>query len=183
MTYPAWVYFPRNRRPPDWVEQLIATVALAKSTIDTELLPLDSERRSSDDVLAILRPGLESAGYQVETGKSKHQKITRPVLYGDSGLPVVSYDVDAFHDGTGIALEVEAGRGASNNADYRDILRTSLLLDANFLALLMPISYHYKQGGKPMVTPAYANSRRQLEAIYASQRLTLPFAGVLLVGY
>jgi hypothetical protein len=165
------------------VPVLVTTVASSKARIDTELVPADTERRSSDDVLAVLRPSLEVAGYQVESGKSKSQKITRPVLYGDLGLALVSYDVDAFHDEFGIALEVEAGRGASNNADYRDILRTALLLDAKFLALLMPVKYHFKQSGKPMVTTAYANTHRQLDAIYASQRLRLPFDGVLLVGY
>lgn len=63
------------------------------------------------------------------------------MLFGDNGVPEVSYEIDAFHDELGIAVELEAGRGAANNADYRDIVRTSLMLDARFLALLMPIAY------------------------------------------
>jgi hypothetical protein len=34
-----------------------------------------------------------------------------------------------------------------------------------------------------MAAPAYAKTPDQLSAIYASQRLRLPFDGVLLVGY
>jgi hypothetical protein len=126
---------------------------------------------------------MESLGYTVETGKAASQKITRPVLFGDDGRPSVSYDIDAFHDEMGVAVEVEAGRGSNGNADYRDIVRTSLLLDANYFALLMPISYHFKSGGKAQVVAGYNNTRSQLDAIYASERLRLPFAGVLLVGY
>ena len=47
-------------------------------------------------------------------------------------MPSVSYEIDAFHDKLGIAVEIEAGRGAHNNADYRDIRRTSLILNANY---------------------------------------------------
>ncbi len=132
---------------------------------------------SSDDVLKALSRGLTDIGYAVESGKTKDAKITRPVLFGENGSQEVYYEIDAFHDGLGIAVEVEAGRGAANNADYRDIVRTSLILDADYLALLMPITY---EGNK---SKPYSRTRGQLDAIYASSRLKLPFAGVLLVGY
>jgi hypothetical protein len=63
------------------------------------------------------------------------------VLFGENGMPEVNYQTDAFHDDLGIAVEVEAGRGAAGNADYRDIVRTSVILDAQYVALLMPIRY------------------------------------------
>jgi hypothetical protein len=46
-----------------------------------------------------------------------------------------SLDGIAFHDelGIAVAVEVEAGRGAAGNADYRDIVRTSLILDAKYM--------------------------------------------------
>ena len=130
----------------------------------------------------MLRPSLERLGFVVEVGKKSSQKIRRPVLFGENGLARVSYEIDAFNDLIGIAVEVEAGRGASNNADYRDILRTALLVDANYLVLFMPKKYRH---GTTKITTvsAYANTRNQLDAIYASQRLQLPFLGVLLVGY
>ena len=80
-----------------------------------------------------------------------------------------------------MAVEVEAGRGAANNADYRDIVRTSLILDAKFLILMQPYAYRSSETAAPM--HAYANSRAQLDAIYASRRLALPFVGILLIGY
>lgn len=60
-------------------------------------------------------------------------------------------------------------------------MRTSLLLDARYLALVLPIAYAPPSVKKPV--PAYTYTRDLLDAIYASQRLRLPFEGVLLVGY
>lgn len=183
--YPLWSFYPRNVRPPQWAADLVAVTSAAESQIATNDAPTVGESRDtvSDAVLARLRPGLEALGYQVERGKRQSEKIVRPVLFGSEGRPEVSYEIDAFHDQLGIAVEVEAGRGAVNGADYRDIVRTSLLLDASNLALFMPAVYRFMSGGRPQEKLAYASTTRQLDAIYASQRLKLPFDGVLLIGY
>ncbi|BBZ20895.1 hypothetical protein [Mycolicibacterium gadium] len=158
------------------VGKILSVVGAAESTIST----IDAATGfKSDDVLKALGAGLAELGFAVETAKTKDAKIRRPVLFGENGTSRVAYEIDAFHDELGIAVEVEAGRGAHNNADYRDIVRTSLILDAKFLALLMPINYRYSSSA----TPAYRNTLGQLDAIYASDRLKLPFHGVLLVGY
>jgi hypothetical protein len=169
-------------------------VGSARDVLDTTALLADSapganpkkNRHKSDAVLALLRPGLETLGFDVEKGKRDEDKIQRPVFYGDQGVATVTYEIDAFHDEYGIAVEVEAGRGPQNNADYRDLIRASLLLDARFLALFMPIEYTHSDMKKPSgfaTVFGYARSREQLDAIYASRRLLLPFEGVLLVGY
>lgn len=82
-----------------------------------------------------------------------------------------------------VLLEVEAGRGARGNAVYRDLIRTSLIVDAQYLALGVMQEYRHKSGGKNVVVHSYADAKDQLDAIYASQRLQLPFEGVLLFGY
>lgn len=176
MQYPQWNFFPRNTRPPAWAHQLVEVVRAAEPAICTVE---DKAGLKSDDVLRELSPGLLGMGFDVEAGKTQAAKISRPVLFGENGAPRVSYEIDAFHDAHGIAVEVEAGRGAHNNADYRDIVRTSLILDARFLVLLMPVNYRYSSS----ITPAYKNTLGKLEAIYASNRLKLPFNGVLLIGY
>lgn len=180
MSYPTWSYFPRNAHPPKWVLEFVGTVGRARATIDTVPKPADgADRLTSDLVLGHIRPGLEVLGYQVESGKAANEKIRRPVLFGESGVASVNYEIDAFHDGLGIAVEVEAGRGAFGNADYRDIIRLSLLVDARFMVLLQPLAYRTGVTTKS----AYASSRDLLDAIYTSQRLRLPFDGVLLIGY
>jgi hypothetical protein len=84
---------------------------------------------------------------------------------------------------TDLGFEVEAGRGARGNAVYRDIVRTSLILDARYLALLLPVAYRHQSGGREVSVAAFRESRDQFDAIFASQRLRLPFDGVLVVGY
>lgn len=180
MEYPSWMYYPNNSTHPGWVSDLTSVVGNLAAVLDTDsAVPSPMQ---SDAVLAQLRPYLETLGYAVETGKSQTAKIRKPVLFGENGKAKVSYEIDAFHDELGVAIEVEAGRGASNNADYRDILRTSLLLEADYLVLLMPKTYRH---GTQKVTliRAYEKTKNQLDAIYASQRLRLPFLGLLLIGY
>lgn len=178
--YPQWSYFPRNAIAPVWVAPLIKAIADAAPNIDTRPIPADdADRLTSDVVLAHVRPGLESLGYVVESGKKSAEKIHRPVLFGENGVPTVKYEVDAFHPAQGIAVEIEAGRGAFGNADYRDIIRMSLMVDARFMVLLQPLAYRTGTTTKS----AYGSSRDLLDAIYASQRLALPFEGALLVGY
>jgi hypothetical protein len=180
LTYPSWTYFARNARAPDWARDFVEVVRKAEADVDTRPLPAEeAERLTSDRVLACIRPGLQSLGYTVESGKKSDQKIKRPVLFGEGGTASVNYEIDAFHDVLGVAVEVEAGRGAFSNADYRDIIRVSLLLDARFMVLMQPLTYRTSKTTKS----AYAGTRDLLDAIYASQRLRLPFDGLLLVGY
>lgn len=177
MPFPQWSYFPRNEAPAEWVEPTVAAVAAAESEISTAVTRASNVK--SDGVLRAIAGGLVDFGWAVETGKHAGQKIERPVLYGDNGEVKVKYEIDGWHPLHQVALEVEAGRGAANNADYRDIVRTSLLLDAHYLCLVMPIDY--RSGSSRW--HAYATTNAQLDAIYASQRLRLPFDGVLLIGY
>ena len=138
---------------------------------------------SSDAVLGHIAAPLQGLGYEVETGKAAAQRIRRPVLFGENGVPSLTYEVDAVHDALGVVVEVEAGRGAQSNAGYRDLIRASLILDARYLALMMPIAYRWKSSGKVFSAAAYSDTRAVLDAVYASRRLPLPFDGVLLVGY
>ena len=67
------------------------------------------------------------------------------------------------------------------NAIYRDQIQGSLIVDAHFLALAVPIEYRY--GARQTKEPSYAKAYSVVEAIYGSQRLSLPFEGLLLIGY
>jgi hypothetical protein len=178
--YPSWDYFPRNVRPPEWVEPFIENVRAVEQSISTV------ERKTgldSDRVLQELAVGLRELGFAVESGKKAAERIRRPVLFGSNGHAEVSYEIDAFHDTHGIVVEVEAGRGARGNATYRDIIRTSLIVDAKYLALLLPVAYRHVSSGREVSVRAYKDCADLLSALYASQRLPLPFRGVLLVGY
>lgn len=180
MTYPVWSYYPRNSRPPEWVDDFIDVIREAEPAVSTAELRIG---HTSDLVLGHLASGLRELGFLVEEGKTAAGKIRRPVLFGDNGRAEVSYEIDAFHEKHGIVVEVEAGRGARGNAAYRDIIRTSLIVDARYFALLQPTVYRHTSGGRDVSVAAFRETRDQINAIYASQRLRLPFEGVLLVGY
>lgn len=69
------------------------------------------------------------------------------------------------------------------NAIYRDLIQASLMVDAQFLALAIPLEYRYKSGARTAREPSYAKTYSVAEAIYGSDRLSLPFEGLLLIGY
>lgn len=178
--FPRWKYFPVTDEPAAWAVDLLEVVRAARPSIDTASI---GPGLTSDTVLAFLRPGLEGLGYTVESGKLASQKIKRPVLFGSEGTWVVEYEVDAVHDGLGVVVEVEAGRGARSNAVYRDLIRASLIVNADYLALGVMDTYRHQSGGREIVVESYDAAERQLDAIYASGRLRLPFKGLLLFGY
>jgi hypothetical protein len=57
------------------------------------------------------------------------------------------------------------------------------IVNANFLALLVPIAYRHRLGEGEATVHAYREAKDLLSAIYASQRMRLPYEGVLLLGY
>lgn len=177
--YPIWKYYPSRERPPDWALQLVDVFADLQMTLDSR----EGRQVSSDSALAELAPALRELGYQVEGSKRAEDKIRKPVLYGEMGKEERAYEVDGFQAEHGIVLEVEAGRGTQGNAIYRDLIQTSLLIDAEFLALAVLLDYRFKSGGKQATSPDYMKTTSVLDAIYASTRLELPLRGVLLIGY
>lgn len=175
-TYPAFVFFPRSSPPPRWVVPLAEVFRKLRPEIDTEA----RLNLGSDVVLQLLRPALEGLGFDVER---PGREIRRPVLFGEGGERQKEYQIDAFDAANRLALEVEAGRGAKSNAIYRDLVHMSLIVDADYAAIALPLVYRFKSGIKEVKEPAYAKGVALLDAIYTGVRLKLPFSGVLLIGY
>lgn len=139
--YPVWKFYPEATEPPLWVSAVVAAFATVRPQLDSR----SNSGVTSDAALALLRPSLVASGFDIEAGKSNASKIRRPVLFGEQGKPLVAYEVDGFNAEHAIVLEIEAGRGAANNADYRDLIRASLMVDARYLVLAMML--HYGGGG------------------------------------
>lgn len=173
--YPIWKFYPVRLPAPSWAPEVLAVFEGSRKEIDSSA----NKGVKSDDCLAALRPGLEEIGFKVEAGKTAAEKIRRPILFGENGAAEVSYEVDGFHPEGKLILEVEAGRGAANNADYRDLVRASLMIGVDYLVLAMMQEYH---AGKQTMH-SYEQTRKRLDAIFASDRLKLPLEGVLLIGY
>jgi hypothetical protein len=133
VSYPKWRHYPSWRPPGPWVTELTLAVAEAEATVSSELSHL-----KSNEVLELLRPGLELRGFAVERAGGK---LPRPVLYGDEGTVVKSFNVDAFRSADGVAVEVESGSAVYNNRILLDMLKFSLGADVSFGAILLPLKY------------------------------------------
>lgn len=57
------------------------------------------------------------------------------------------------------------------------------MVDARYLVLAVPQEYRYKSGKRIAKEPSFAKTYSVVEAIYGSERMSLPFDGLLLVGY
>ena len=81
--YPRFVFFPLSHRPPAWTRGIIELFTTSRERIDTKR----GLQKKSDDVLAILRPGLENLKFLVEKGKKAADRLQRPVLFEEMGRP------------------------------------------------------------------------------------------------
>ena len=118
-------------------------------------------------------------GFEVESGKMRDQKLPRPVLFDEMGDVGMSYSIDAYNKEHGIVMEVEAVRAIRANAIYKDLIQMSLMVDAHYAIIAMPLQYRYKSA--PDLP--YDKGKSILEAIYNSGRLHLPLQGIQLIGY
>jgi hypothetical protein len=124
--YPRWTYYPNWSEPPSWVSDLTGIFEGVQEQLDSRVV-----HRKSNEALAILRPGLEKAGFEVEGGENT-PTIYRPVHFGEYGEADRTYRIDSYHPESKLALEVEAGRSLRGNAIYRDLIQTSLLVGVEF---------------------------------------------------
>ena len=175
-SYPDWSYFPKRTAAPTWVNEFVEIIGSSRSDIESYL----HDRLDSDEVLAALRSKLVNSGWQIETGKKDADKILRPVLFGDAGVSKVNYEIDGWHPEHKVVLEIESGRGWQGNAFFRDLIRTSLIQGADYLAVGLRTSYSY---AKVKNQNDFIKGRDQMDAIFASGRLQLPFEGILIFGW
>lgn len=142
-----------------------------------ELIDSVETHLESPAVLAHLRPGLEAVGFRIEGAG----RVTRPVLFGDEGSVVKSFNVDGFREADGIALEVESGGAVYNNRILLDLVKMCLAVDVRSGIIAVPQQYTTT---KQTWQPPYAESLKLLDSIYANpERFRIPLAGLLVVGY
>lgn len=165
-----WLYFPKSSKPDD----LIVSVVSAFESVATEIDSTNNELKSNE-VLEIVAPGLVSLGFKVETGKKSAEKIQVPVLFGYNGRLEKSFDADAYHPSAGFVIEVEAGRAVVNNQFLKDLFQACMMHDVFYLAIAVRNQYKGMKDFDRVV--------RFFNTLYASNRLSLPLKGILIVGY
>lgn len=165
-----WIWFPRSDQPPALAVQVVDAFIAAEAEFAAR-----SEELVSNVVLSIIRPALEAAGFGVESGKRAHEKIHVPVLFGRNGKIEKAFEADAWHRQEGMVLEVEAGRGYTNNQFLKDLFQACMMHDVRYCGIAVRNRY--------INSPDYEKVVAFLETLYASNRPHLPLKGVLIVGY
>lgn len=179
MPFVRFATFPRTQNPPDFVEELVEVFECHESEISTRDL---AKGLTSNEVLEVLRLDLHELGFEVEAGKRSEQKIRRPVFFGENAQPSLQYEIDAWHPGWRIGLEVEAGRAWMGNAVYRDLIQALVMVNLNYLVLAVPNGYKYKSGGREVTSNDYDNTVAVAEALFGHSRIQMPFS-MCVLGY
>ena len=171
--------FPRTQTPPRFLAELITQFEAHTEEIGT----IHREKGlTSNEVLAVLQPGLIKLGFEVESGRRTEDKIKRPVFFGENAQPGLQYEIDAWHPVWLAGLEIEAGRAWMGNAVYRDLIQALVMVDMEHLVLAVPQAYRYKTGGRATVSRDYEHTVAVAQAIYAHSRIVMPFA-LCVIGY
>ena len=165
-----WQFYPKSDAAPD-----IATTVVAAFENVSDSITSEQHKFASNDVLAAITPHFQSAGFDVETGKKAADKIHVPVLFGLNGKLEKSFEADAYHVETGFVLEVEAGRGVTNNQFLKDLFQACMMHDVKYLGIAIRNDYRGN--------PDFDKVVRFFDTMYASNRLQLPLIGLLVIGY
>ncbi|HAE44158.1 MAG TPA: hypothetical protein DCG37_01005 [Lachnospiraceae bacterium] len=165
-----WLYFPKNRPLDSISEQVVNAFRDIASEVDSE-----TQTYESDEVLEIVRPGLETIGFKVEKSKKKKDLVPVPVLYGVNGKIEKSFEADGYFPSFGYVVEVEAGRGFTNHQFLKDFFEACTMVGVEKLCIAVRNKYKTSNDFEKVC--------RFFEAMYASGRLGIPLSGLLIIGY
>ena len=98
-----------------------------------------------------------------------------PVLFGRNGKLEKAFEADAHHEAEGFVVEVEAGRGVTNNQFLKDLFQACMMHGVRYLAIAVRNVYRE--------SPDFERAEKFFQTLYASNRLKLPLDGILLIGY
>ena len=163
-------FFPRSMGLTESMEEVVNVFKEVEDKISSSTNDL-----RSDDVLSIVRPGLEKIDYCVEQNKKDEGKIKVPVLFGYNNSIDKHFYADAISADKKIVIEVEAGRATENHQFLKDIFEASMMFGVEYLVIAVRKIYrnhNYFERIYPF-----------LETMYITNRIKLPLKGILLIGY
>lgn len=163
-------FFPRSQGITKEIQSVISCFQSEYTKIKSPDFNL-----SSNEVLEIIRPHLEKIGFVCETGKSKEQKISVPVLFGFDNRIDKAFNADAVSSDGKIVIEIEAGRATENNQFLKDVFQACMMFEVEYLVIVVRKVYRKHKDFEIIHT--------FLETLYISNRLHLPLKGILLIGY
>jgi hypothetical protein len=134
-----WQVYPRSKSLTPALKAIVDAFTANESRFEVNLKQGKSKSNlESNEVLKFIEADLVKAGFKVES--SRRDKIKRPVLYGRQGKSEKSFDVDGFHESEGIILEVESGRGFTNNQFLKDFFSGCAMQGVRHIAIALDLS-------------------------------------------
>lgn len=171
-----WQVFPRSKSLTPALKGIIDAFGANETRFKANLKAGKSKPNlESNEILKLIEDDLVKAGFMVEA--SKKEKIIRPVLFGRCGRHEKKFEVDAFHESEGVILEVEAGRGYTNNQFLKDFFSGCAMQGVRHIAIALRLNYGKAQHEDFEAACSY------FDAIYASGRMQFPIESLLLIGY
>ena len=165
-----WQLFPKSRPPDQVAFDIAASFVAVQGQVETP-----TNQSTSNQVLAAVRPGLQSYGFEVE---SRGVSLDVPVLFGLNGRPSKTYRVDAWNRDANAVIEVESGAAMDAHRFHKD-----LLADVDFFCIAVKNEYRPKRFAAERASQRDFDSALVfLETLYAS-RMRLPLDAVMLLGY
>ena len=163
-------FFPRCACAPERLRAILQVFTDNEGKISS-----DTNKKSSNEVLKVLRRDLESLNVRVEQGKTNGKQINIPVLFGRNGAVDKSFCADAYDEVSKTVIEVEAGRAYTNHQFLKDLFEACVMHDVDYAVIAVRRSYRNSQD--------FENVFNFMDTLYASGRMQLPLKGVLIIGY
>ena len=165
-----WQFFPKNLQCPKHLLDVIALFEKNSSNFCSSKFQLES-----NEVLEIIRPDLESNGFDVEASKKAVDKITVPVLYGRNGKLEKWFDADGYNKSTKTVIEVEAGRAVVNYQFLKDLFQATVMVNVDYCIIAVRRIYRGAEDFNKVI--------QFMDTLFSSTKLSLPLKGVLIIGY
>lgn len=100
-----WIYYPRSAEPTLLVRKVVKAFEAVAEAIDSS----SHIKQESNEVLSKVAHHLSKAGFQVEKGKKRNEKVFVPVLFGLNGKKEKSFDADAYNPDEHFVVELKQG--------------------------------------------------------------------------
>jgi hypothetical protein len=165
-----WQFFPKSRIIPEHLQNVLGVFELNDPSITSEIY-----NYGSNEVLAIVRKGLEELDFIIEKSKKTNDKIKVPVLFGQNGKLEKYFDADGYNILNKTVIEVEAGRAVTNYQFLKDLFQACMMYEVDYLVIAVRKNYRGNSDFQSVIT--------FFDTLYASGRLQLPLKGILILGY
>ena len=187
MTGIIYTHFPKHRGPDANVLQIVNAFKENRTEIDSAKFGKSGTNEekawfNSDYVLGKVAPGLKKIdGMLVEEiidGKKKTVPV--PVLYGDNGKIVKSYNPDGWGEKDGILLEVECGMMViANKTHLEDLIKAIQIPGVKHFVIAAARTWDYRGS----IKNPFERIVTDFTSFYESNRVVLPFETLTIIGF